>query len=364
MLRLPHHRQHGWSLQVAVFLIALATCESITLEANCTDCHSNANCTDYGNLTISCDCWLGYEGNGTYCEPNACELQTHDCDQNATCTKTPGSFTCSCKSGFAQNQSMIDGTEGSCSDIDECLSQTHQCVKPNFLCTNTLGSYSCSSPCAQCSAQASCYSVVTILDTSANESLSQDLSECSGNAKNLQDIGPYEMAERIHPSAWNDTINTNGTYRCICNLGYEGTGCSCTDVNECENSSVSYPQCIGETECINTPGSFYCGCKAGYTYNNASSNCTLCAIGQYKAFAGDFPCSECAQFGNGSTSTEEGSSKCLCVPGQQWSAADANCSACPRGKYSDQLSFECTVCPLGTYQVRTSMFFITASYSL
>ena len=31
------------------------------------DCHMNANCTDIPGSYV-CDCELGYEGNGTFCE--------------------------------------------------------------------------------------------------------------------------------------------------------------------------------------------------------------------------------------------------------------------------------------------------------
>ena len=33
-------------------------------------------------------------------DKNECALGTHNCDSNATCANTQGSFTCSCNSGY------------------------------------------------------------------------------------------------------------------------------------------------------------------------------------------------------------------------------------------------------------------------
>ena len=51
----------------------LSSSTSYTLELDeCSDpsfndCHMNANCTDIPGSYV-CDCELGYEGNGTFCE--------------------------------------------------------------------------------------------------------------------------------------------------------------------------------------------------------------------------------------------------------------------------------------------------------
>ncbi|XP_063968565.1 protein disulfide isomerase CRELD2-like [Lytechinus pictus] len=36
-------------------------------------------------------------------DSNECDLQLHNCDEHATCTNTPGSFICSCKTGYTGN---------------------------------------------------------------------------------------------------------------------------------------------------------------------------------------------------------------------------------------------------------------------
>lgn len=65
---------------------------------------------------------------------NECATATHDCNANANCTNTVGSFECKCKSGFTGNGRQ-------CVDVDECA-KSHDCHE-HATCMNTPGSYSC-----------------------------------------------------------------------------------------------------------------------------------------------------------------------------------------------------------------------------
>ena len=103
------------------------------------NCNENAECINTVG-TFECDCHLGYDQDGSSCyDVNECAPGLHNCHTYANCTNTEGSFVCSCTNGFAGN-----GTE--CSDIDECASGTHSCYTAtyNATCENAIGSYSCS----------------------------------------------------------------------------------------------------------------------------------------------------------------------------------------------------------------------------
>ena len=63
---------------------------------------------------------------------NECETDGI-CDENAECLDTPGSYICTCNSGYS-------GNGDTCHDIDECLNDP---CDQNATCTNNNGSFSC-----------------------------------------------------------------------------------------------------------------------------------------------------------------------------------------------------------------------------
>ena len=84
----------------------------------------------------------------------------NNCDANAECSNTIGSFSCSCNPGYTG-----DGT--TCVDDDECSNGTHNCIETNAFCINVAGSFDCSCEngffgnatveCKDCSATFNCH---------------------------------------------------------------------------------------------------------------------------------------------------------------------------------------------------------------
>jgi hypothetical protein len=82
---------------------------------------------------------MGYSGNGFVCaDVDECTDPTlpPPCSPDATCTNTPGSYTCTCNPGFT-------GDGVTCTDIDECAMGLDTCDPVHATCTNTPGSYTC-----------------------------------------------------------------------------------------------------------------------------------------------------------------------------------------------------------------------------
>ncbi|XP_053376781.1 protein jagged-1-like [Mercenaria mercenaria] len=104
-------------------------CENVTCETN--PCQSAGTCAIQNNQH-ECTCAAGYVG--TYCENVTCE--TNPCQNAGTCAIQNNQHECTCAAGY-------NGTYCG-NDIDECALNTDCCHGTSSICTNTVGSYTCS----------------------------------------------------------------------------------------------------------------------------------------------------------------------------------------------------------------------------
>ncbi|XP_078367586.1 uncharacterized protein LOC144651502 isoform X2 [Oculina patagonica] len=239
------------------------------------DCDVNANCTNTVG-SYNCTCKEGYAGDGRSCSDiDECSNGSHNCDVNANCTNTVGSHECTCKEGFA-------GDGRSCSDINECSNGSHNC-DVNANCTNTVGSYNCT----------------------CNEGYAGDGRSCS-------DID--ECGKGSHECDVNaNCTNTVGSYNCTCKEGYAGDGRSCSDIDECSNDSHD---CDVNANCTNTVGSHECTCKEGFAGNGRScSDIDECSNGSHDCNV------------NANCTNTVGSHNCTCKEG--YAGDGRSCSVCP-----------------------------------
>ena len=101
-------------------------------------------------------CWNTH-GSYNCEDMNECENEEHTCDDLiSNCTNLAGSYKCQCVSGFEGNSQIWKFSEiiesshrnylkeknQECKDIDECLISTHDC-QDNATCVNSYGSFTC-----------------------------------------------------------------------------------------------------------------------------------------------------------------------------------------------------------------------------
>ncbi|CAH1266832.1 NOTCH3 [Branchiostoma lanceolatum] len=88
-----------------------------------------------GTGIYRCACRLGWTG--THCDQDIdeCVHNNNNCDTEATCTNTAGSFTCTCNTGYT-------GDGVTCADVNECDMYTDMC-HPQATCSNSAGWFTC-----------------------------------------------------------------------------------------------------------------------------------------------------------------------------------------------------------------------------
>ena len=133
---------------------------------------------------------------GTCVDVNECAAGTDNCNENATCTNTVGSFTCACNAGY-------EGDGVTCTNIDECAA--NPCLNGGT-CTDGINSYTCA--CAPGFSGTNCET---------------NIDECAANPC-------------LNGGTCTDGV---GSYTCECAPTYEGTNCqACSGtLGDCNGNS-------------------------------------------------------------------------------------------------------------------------------
>uniref|UniRef100_A0A0R3RL54 ZP domain-containing protein n=1 Tax=Elaeophora elaphi TaxID=1147741 RepID=A0A0R3RL54_9BILA len=107
-------------------------------------CDQNAECLPTG----ICQCKQGFQGNGYYCRAVSVKFEKvtqttggnlSECKQQCAANEQCYRGDCLCAEGYKR------GTNSTCMDIDECAMGTHDC-HPVAFCNNTPGSFTCTCP--------------------------------------------------------------------------------------------------------------------------------------------------------------------------------------------------------------------------
>ncbi|XP_051766700.1 fibrillin-2b isoform X2 [Ctenopharyngodon idella] len=282
--------------------------------------------------SFQCICNAGFEisPDGKNCVDHD-ECATTNMCLNGMCINEDGSFKCICKPGFA-----LAPNGRYCTDIDECQTSG---ICMNGRCVNTEGSFRCECPtglaidvdgrvCVDTHMRTTCYGAIKMGTCSRPFPGAVTKSECccanaehgfgepcqpcpAFNSAEFQAVcssGPGITADgrdinecALDPEICQNGIceNLRGSYRCICNIGYESdaSGKNCVDINEC---SVNRLLCDNGM-CRNTPGSYTCSCPKGFSFKADSETCedinecdsNPCINGVCRNIAGSFNC-ECS----------------------------------------------------------------------
>ncbi|XP_029819725.1 LOW QUALITY PROTEIN: fibrillin-2 [Manacus vitellinus] len=257
--------------------------------------------------SYECTCPSGYalrEDRRMCRDLDECAEGLHDCESRGMlCKNLIGTFMCICPPGM---QRRPDG-EG-CTDENECRTKPGIC--PNGRCVNTAGSYRCDcnegfevSPSGtECidTRQGFCFTEVlqTMCQMSSTNRNLVTKSECCCNSgrswgpqcelcplpgtaqyKKMCPHGPGYSTDgrdidecKVLPNLCRNgqCINSIGSFRCHCRLGYTAdiTGTACVDLDEC-NQSPKPCNFI----CKNTEGSYQCSCPRGYILQEDGKIC-------------------------------------------------------------------------------------------
>ncbi|XP_023195497.1 fibrillin-2-like [Xiphophorus maculatus] len=282
--------------------------------------------------SFQCICNAGFEltPDGKNCIDHD-ECATTNMCLNGMCINEDGSFKCICKPGFT-----LAPSGRYCIDTDECLTPG---ICMNGRCINSEGSFRCECPpglavdvdgrvCVDTHMRTTCYGTIKMGTCSRPFPGAVTKSECccanpehgfgepcqpcpSRNSAEFQavcsgGIGITTDGRDINECALDPEIcqngmceNLRGSYRCICNIGYESdtSGKNCADINECLVNRLLCDNGL----CRNTPGSYTCSCPKGFVFKPDSETCedinecdsSPCINGLCRNVAGSFNC-ECA----------------------------------------------------------------------
>ncbi|CAL1534931.1 unnamed protein product, partial [Lymnaea stagnalis] len=291
-------------------------------------CSQTCNCR---GRSITCDavkgciCQPGWYGDSCQFDVDECDLNTDNCRPDQLCINNNGSFTCSCPNGYEESN-------GTCININECLTLSRS--NCSQLCVDNPGSFTCLCRPGYIMDNGICKDI---------DECEDDISGCDQKCTNVggsfncecypsfilnddrktcsQDLNPCATANVTCSHAC--YMDSSNTPQCLCPSGYIlGTdNTTCFEIDECAVSGIHRHRC--SDICINTPGSYNCSCPVGKKLQNDERSCEVCNDYHW----GPECINECGCYPKGSSHCDPVSG-CICKNGWGGPKCDQDVNEC------------------------------------
>ena len=151
---------------------------------------------------------------------------------------------------------------------NDCSPCSHNPCLNNGTCVAFASNYNCSCPndyfgkncenkktCLNCHKHAKCINFTCVCNVGYN-----------GNGITCSDMNECNLTPCLRNNTY--CVNTAGSFLCKCIEGFTRVNFVCSDINECNTTN----KCDKNSKCINTNGSYMCECNVGYRGNGTVCN--------------------------------------------------------------------------------------------